>query len=77
MKAKMQAKKAKRKARKAERKYDESMAYNKNLSPEARLHYLENERADKYGASMYGKGPNMDAITAAAILVLGVWSMFL
>jgi len=31
MKAKMQARKAKRKARKAERKYDESMAYNKNL----------------------------------------------
>ena len=54
----MQARKAKRKAKKAERKYDESMAYNKNLSPEARLHYLENERADKDGTSMYGKGPN-------------------
>jgi hypothetical protein len=59
--------KAKRKARKAERKYDESMAYNKKLSPEARLHYLENERADKYGASMYGKGPNMDATTVIGI----------
>ncbi len=68
----MQAKKAKRKARKAERKYDESMAYNKNLSPEARLHYLENERADKYGASMYGKGPNAfgaaEAVTIASTL---------
>ena len=66
----MQARKAKRKARKAERKYDESMAYNKNLSPEARLHYLENERADKYGASMYGKGPNMDASTVIGIASL-------
>ncbi len=66
----MQARKAKRKARKAERKYDESMAYNKNLSPEARLHYLENERADKYGTSMYGKGPNMDATTAIGIASL-------
>ena len=64
----MQAAKAKRKARKADRKYDESMAYNKNLSPEARLHYLENERADKDGTSMYGKGPNMEPITATAIL---------
>jgi hypothetical protein len=67
MKAKMQAAKAKTKAKKAERKYDESQAYNKNLSPEARLHYLENERADKDGASMYGKGPNMDPATMAII----------
>jgi hypothetical protein len=63
--------KAKMQARKAERKYDESMAYNKNLSPKARLHYLENERADKYGASMYGKGPNAsgvpEAITIASL----------
>ena len=69
----MQARKAKRKARKAERKYDESMAYNKNLSPEARLHYLENERADKDGVSMYGKGPNAfgatEAITIANLAV--------
>lgn len=63
----MQARKAKRKARKAERKYDESMAYNKNLSPEARLHYLENERADKDGTSMYGKGPNLEPTTMAII----------
>lgn len=28
-------------------KYDAKMAYNKNLSPKARLHYLENERHDK------------------------------
>jgi len=59
----MQARKAKRK----DRKYDESMAYNENLSPEARLHYLENERADKYGTSMYGKGPNLDVTTAIGI----------
>jgi hypothetical protein len=65
MKAKMQAAKAKTKAKKAERKYDESQAYNKNLSPEARLHYLENERADKDGASMYGKGPNVAGAVAA------------
>jgi hypothetical protein len=72
MKAKMQAAKAKTKAKKAERKYDESQAYNKNLSPEARLHYLENERADKDGASMYGKGPNAfgaaEAVTIASFL---------
>ncbi len=68
----MQAAKAKRKARKAERKYDESMAYNKNLSPEARLHYLENERADKYGTSMYGKGPNLDVTTAIGIAGLAL-----
>lgn len=68
----MQAAKAKRKARKAERKYDESMAYNKNLSPEARLHYLENERADKDGTSMYGKGPNFGATEAVTIASLAV-----
>ena len=67
MKAKRQAKKAERKSKRAERKYDESMAYNKNLSPEARLHYLENERADKEGASMYGKGPNLDPSTVVTI----------
>tara|TARA_R110002050_G_scaffold143027_1_gene268315 strand:+ start:91 stop:1137 length:1047 start_codon:yes stop_codon:yes gene_type:complete len=67
MKAKRQAKKAERKSKRAERKYDESMAYNKNLSPEARLHYLENERADKDGASMYGKGPNLEPTTMAII----------
>lgn len=66
----MQAAKAKRKAKKAERKYDESMAYNKNLSPEARLHYLENERADKDGTSMYGKGPNFGATEAITIASL-------
>ena len=73
MKAKRQAKKAERKSKRAERKYDESMAYNKNLSPEARLHYLENERADKDGASMYGKGPNAlgaEAFVTAAGLAL-------
>ena len=68
MKAKMQAAKAKRKAKKAERKYDESQAYNKNLSPEARLHYIENYEADKDGASMYGKGPN--AFGAAEVIAI-------
>jgi len=66
MRAKRQAKKAEKKSKRAERKYDESMAYNKNLSPEARLHYIENERADKDGASMYGKGPNAAAAATAA-----------
>ena len=61
----MQARKAKRKA---DRKYDESMAYNKNLSSEARLHYLENERAIKDGTSMYGKGPN--AFGAADVVAI-------
>ena len=73
--------KAKRQAKKAEKKYDESQAYNKNLSPEARLHYLENERADKDGASMYGKGPNVFgaaeviavASTLAPFVKLGCW----
>jgi len=65
MRAKRQAKKAEKKSKRAERKYDESQAYNKNLSPEARLHYLENERADKDGASMYGKGPNVAGAVAA------------
>jgi ribosomal protein L25 (general stress protein Ctc) len=36
--------------------YDNKEAYNKNLSASARLHYLENERADdKSPMSMYGK----------------------
>jgi len=68
MRAKRQAKKAEKKSKRAERKYDESQAYNKNLSPEARLHYLENERADKDGASMYGKGPN--AFGAAEVIAI-------
>lgn len=39
-------------------KYDMSMAYNKNLRPSARLHYLENARHDKdTGAAMYKKSP--------------------
>ena len=39
------------KARKADERYDAKMAYNKNLSGKARLHYLENDIADK-GMSM-------------------------
>lgn len=38
-------------ARKADEKYDAKQAYNKNLSGKARLHYLENDIADK-GMSM-------------------------
>ncbi len=35
------------------RAYDAKMAYNKNLTASARLHYLENERHDaKSGSSM-------------------------
>ncbi len=38
------------------RSYDMKEAYNKNLSPSARLHYLENERHDKDSPNkMYGK----------------------
>lgn len=40
------------------RNYDMYMAYNKNLTPSARLHYLENERHDKdKGTAMYKKSP--------------------
>ena len=34
------------------RKYDMKMAYDKNLKPSARLHYLENERHDAPGKMM-------------------------
>ena len=52
LRAKIAANKAARKAEKAGasmsgEKYDAKMAYNKNLSSKARLHYLENERHDK------------------------------
>jgi len=39
------------KARKSDERYDAKMAYDKNLSGKARLHYLENDIADK-GMSM-------------------------
>jgi len=39
------------KARKADERYDAKMAYDKKLSGKARLHYLENDIADK-GMSM-------------------------
>ena len=35
--------------------YDNKMAYNKNLKPSARLHYLENERHDKTSGSPMSK----------------------
>lgn len=61
-------------ARKSDEKYDAKMAYDKNLSGKARLHYLENDIADK-GMSM--KSP-MDkkkgAAAAAAAMVPAVGS---
>ena len=54
------------KARKADERYDAKEAYNKNLSGKARLHYLENDIADK-GMSMKSpmdmghKAPSMKA----------------
>ena len=44
-----------RHSRKEDEKYDANKAYDKNLSASARLHYLENDRADhKSPASMLG-----------------------
>jgi len=42
------------------REYDEKEAYNKELSPKARLHYLENERHDSYEkkGGMFGNKTN-------------------
>ena len=67
-------------ARKSDEKYDAKMAYDKNLSGKARLHYLENDIADK-GMSMKApmdmKSP-MDkkkgAAAAAAAMVPAVGS---
>ena len=66
-------------ARKSDEKYDAKMAYDKNLSGKARLHYLENDIADK-GMSMKApmdmKSP-MDkkkGAAAAAGMVPGVGS---
>jgi len=41
-------------------KYDAKEAYNKDLSSKARMHYLENDIADKKGMSRYSveKGPH-------------------
>jgi hypothetical protein len=40
---------------KSDEKYDAKMAYNKNLSKGARLHYLENNIADHKGGSWMSK----------------------
>tara|TARA_R110002020_G_scaffold108103_2_gene250749 strand:+ start:31 stop:723 length:693 start_codon:yes stop_codon:yes gene_type:complete len=40
---------------KSDENYDAKMAYNKNLSAKARMHYLENNIADHKGPSAYGK----------------------
>ena len=43
-------------SKKKDEKYDANKAYDKNLSASARLHYLENNIADrKSPAKMYGK----------------------
>ena len=42
-------------SKKQDEKYDAKMAYNKNLSAKARMHYLENNIADHKGPSAYGK----------------------
>ena len=41
--------------KKQDEKYDAKMAYNKNLSGKARLHYLENNIADHKGGSWMSK----------------------
>jgi hypothetical protein len=40
---------------KSDENYDAKMAYNKNLSKGARLHYLENNIADHKGGSWMSK----------------------
>ena len=43
-------------SKKKDEKYDAKEAYNKDLSSKSRMHYLENEIADKKSpAKMYGK----------------------
>jgi hypothetical protein len=42
-------------SKKQDEKYDAKMAYNKNLSGKARLHYLENNIADHKGGSWMSK----------------------
>jgi len=44
----------------SDKSYDQKEAYNKNLTPGARLHYLEDARHDiDSGAKMYN-GPKME-----------------
>jgi hypothetical protein len=40
-------------------KYDAKMAYNKNLTPKARMHYLENNIADHNAPKAYGTPNHM------------------
>ena len=49
---------------KSDEKYDAKMAFNPNLTSKARMHYLENNIADRKGPGAYGKmepsmGPKM------------------
>jgi len=48
--------------------YDNKMAYNKNLTTSARLHYLENEEHDKHHGSQMSKhmGGRMHGKSSAA-----------
>jgi len=41
-------------SRKSDERYDANQAYNKNLTAKARLHYLENNRADHGSDINYG-----------------------
>tara|TARA_R100000900_G_scaffold74428_2_gene58435 strand:+ start:1580 stop:2077 length:498 start_codon:yes stop_codon:yes gene_type:complete len=58
------------KARKADERYDAKMAYDKNLSGKARLHYLENDIADK-GMSMKAPMDMKSAMEMKAPMKMG------
>ena len=47
-------------SKKKDEKFDAKMAYNKNLTPKARMHYLENNIADHNALHMDGK-PHMES----------------
>ena len=58
------------KARKADERYDAKMAYDKKLSGKARLHYLENDIADK-GMSMKAPMDMKSAMDMKAPMKMG------
>ena len=58
------------KARKADERYDAKMAYDKKLSGKARLHYLENDIADK-GMSMKAPMDMKSAMEMKAPMEMG------
>ena len=47
-------------SKKKDEKFDAKMAYNKKLTPKARMHYLENNIADHKGPKAYGTPNHMD-----------------